>query len=152
MAEFDRSSSAGHLLNLAARRASRLVGRRLERLGIAPAQLSVLLELAATPSATQRELADALGVEQPTMARTVSRMQRDGLVDVIDDAADRRRRPVTLTSAARALVADAERAADAANEELLAPLDAGERTRLVLLLRSMLAPDGDTDPAEGSSD
>jgi DNA-binding MarR family transcriptional regulator len=53
--------------------------------------------LAATPGLTQRELAEQLGIEGPTMARHLDRLERDGVVTRSRDAADRRALRVELT-------------------------------------------------------
>jgi len=53
--------------------------------------------LADTPGLTQRALADQLGIEGPTMARHVDRLERDGVVTRTRDAADRRALRVALT-------------------------------------------------------
>src|SRR5262245_12662371 len=53
--------------------------------------------LAETPGLTQRQLADQLGIEGPTMARHLDRLERDGVVTRIRDAADRRVLRVHLT-------------------------------------------------------
>ncbi len=54
--------------------------RRIQPLGLAPAQLMVLLEHWDEDGLTQRDLMTRLGVEQATMANTLKRMERDGLI------------------------------------------------------------------------
>jgi DNA-binding MarR family transcriptional regulator len=56
------------------------------------------------------ELADAVGVSQPAVTRTVTRLARDGLVTVASEATDRRRRSVQLTEAGDEVVARAREA------------------------------------------
>jgi DNA-binding MarR family transcriptional regulator len=48
---------------------------------------------------TVGQLADAVGVSQPAVTRTVTRLAHDGLVTVASEASDRRRRSVQLTEA-----------------------------------------------------
>jgi DNA-binding MarR family transcriptional regulator len=46
--------------------------------------------VAATPGLSQRELADQMGVEGPTMARHLDRLEADGIVARTRDTQDRR--------------------------------------------------------------
>jgi MarR family transcriptional regulator for hemolysin len=50
-----------------------------------------------TPDLAQRQHADQLGIEGPTMARHIDRLERDGLVTRTRDVADRRVQRVRLT-------------------------------------------------------
>ena len=78
--DFDRKESAAYLANLLAKGASRALQARADGAGFAPGQFPVLLELWSGDGLTQRELLDGLDIEQATMANTLSRMERDGLV------------------------------------------------------------------------
>ena len=59
---------------------------------------------------TVGELADAVGVSQPAVTRSVTRMSQQGLVTVASESADRRRRSVRLTEAGDEVVARARAA------------------------------------------
>lgn len=59
--------------------------------------------LTASPGLTQRELAGRLGIEAPTMARHLDRLDRDGIVTRTRDASDRRMLRVHLTAKGEAL-------------------------------------------------
>jgi len=78
-----------------------LTGAALSRIGVTTGQLPVLLVLFEEDGLTQAELARAVGIEQPTMALTLRRMERDGLVTRTRDASDARRSHVKLTAAAK---------------------------------------------------
>ncbi|MGB9280585.1 MAG: MarR family winged helix-turn-helix transcriptional regulator [Pseudonocardiaceae bacterium] len=52
---------------------------------------------------TQRELCELVRIEQPTMANTLQRMERDNLIRREPDPADGRRTRVVLTTRARDL-------------------------------------------------
>ncbi|MCF8500760.1 MAG: MarR family transcriptional regulator, partial [Rhodospirillum sp.] len=67
----------------------------------------VLLQLWAKDGQFQSELLKAIKVEQPTLANTLSRMERDGLVRREADSEDRRRSRVYLTDRAREIERDA---------------------------------------------
>jgi MarR family transcriptional regulator for hemolysin len=55
------------------------------------------------PGLTQRELADELGIEGPTIARHLERLERDGVVRRVSDDTDRRVLRVDLTDEGRVL-------------------------------------------------
>src|SRR5688500_17816857 len=85
-----REESAGYMTNWAARLFARRIERRLQPFGIAPAYLPVIFALANGGALSQKELVGRAAVEQPTMAATLSRMERDGLVQKKADPQDRR--------------------------------------------------------------
>ena len=113
---------------------SRLVERELRsefaRFGVQPGQLPVLLSLYEHDGLTQAELASSIGVEQPTMAATLGRMERQGLVARSPDADDGRRVDVHLTTSARQLERPLTDAVRAVNRRALRGLSADERTLL----------------------
>jgi DNA-binding MarR family transcriptional regulator len=135
---FDRETSLGHLLHLAARQSARRLEVRLAPTGLRPAQLSVLLELAGSDGLTQRNLHERLSVEQATMAQTLARLKRDGWAAPGPHEHDRRASRWWLTDAGRAVLPAARRAAAAANREALTRLAAQDRDRLVLLLQQLV--------------
>ena len=63
-----------------ARLYARALDRRLRRLGISSGQAPVILALEAGDALSQKALTEIAAVEQPTMAATLSRMERDGLI------------------------------------------------------------------------
>lgn len=135
---FEREKSAGYLVNYAAR----LFGRRLHGaiapLGLAPAQFLVLLELWEEDGLTQADLVSRLNVEQATLANTMSRMERDGLVERREKRGDRRARLIYLTDKARALEDEAKRNAAQINAFALAGLEEGERDQFLEALERVI--------------
>ena len=135
---FEREKSAGYLVNYAAR----LFGRRLHGaiapLGLAPAQFLVLLELWEGDGLTQADLVSRLNVEQATLANTMSRMERDGLVERREKRGDRRARLIYLTDKARGLEDAAKRNAAQINAFALAGLEEGERARFLEALERVI--------------
>jgi DNA-binding MarR family transcriptional regulator len=55
------------------------------------------------PDSTQAELSRLVGIEQPTMAITLRRMERDGLIERKPDPDHGRRNHVTLSAKGRKL-------------------------------------------------
>lgn len=134
-----RETSAGYMANWAARLFSRELERQLAPTGIAPAYMPVLFALADGSTLTQKELARRAAVEQPTMAATLKRMERDGMIYRRQDPGDKRSALVALTPLALGKVETVERVVTAINALALEQLDAGERRQFLSLLGRVIA-------------
>ncbi|AJE46121.1 MarR family winged helix-turn-helix transcriptional regulator [Celeribacter indicus] len=77
-----------------------LFDARTGEYGLTQARARVLLLLARNAPMTQAELADALDVERPTMARLIDAMEGSGLLRRETCFEDRRQRNISLTEAA----------------------------------------------------
>ena len=88
--------SMGYMLNWGARLVRRLADRRMKTLGLSAGHLPVINSLAENEPMSQKALAAYASIEQPTMAATLARMERDGLVERQPDPQElvRRRRGV----------------------------------------------------------
>ncbi|MBZ4022803.1 MarR family transcriptional regulator [Rhodobacter sp. TJ_12] len=135
---FDKSVSAGFLANLMARLFENRLAAAIRPLGLAPAQFMTLLELWAEEGLTQAELVARLAVEQATMAGTLARMERDGLIERRPHPNDRRAQTLHLTERARALQGPATEAAQAVNARALAGLDPAEQAHFLDLMRGVI--------------
>ena len=93
--KFVREQSSGYLTNWAARLFARAIERRLAGGNSGP--MPVFFALQDGSAMTQKALAQLAAVEQPTMANTLNRMERDGLVMRTPDPNDRRSAQVSLT-------------------------------------------------------
>lgn len=136
---FSKNKSAGYLANHMARLFAAGLQKRLHPLGIAPAQFMVLLELWLEDGLTQRDLLDRLDVEQATMANTLARMQRDGLITRDPSKHDKRARIIRLTDKARALQGPAQAAAQAQNAAALSGLSPAEQAQLIHLMQQVIS-------------
>lgn len=137
--EFAKTHSAGFLANHMARLFANGLQRRLKVLGLAPAQFMVLLELWEEDGLTQAALVERLDVEQATMANTLTRMERDGLIQRKPSQSDKRSKLVFLTQKAQMLQQDATEAAAAQNAEALAGLAQDEREALLKLMQKVIS-------------
>jgi DNA-binding MarR family transcriptional regulator len=111
--------------------------RAVRPLDIGAQQFIVLKQLQVLGSCSQGELADALGIDYSNLAGVTGELYRRGLIARSRDEADRRRYVVELTDAGRQLLADADGAILAADEDMLAALGDDERDQLWELLRRM---------------
>lgn len=131
----DPQPLATELISALARRVSFEFGGQLAPLGFTPAQYAVIDFLFDNRgSATQAEIARSVGVEQPTMAATLRRMERDNLIVRVADPSDGRQSFVSPTPSVRrkrARLAAAHRRVEAA---MLARLGESEQADLKRLL------------------
>ena len=133
--QFDHKSSAGYLVNHMARLFFEELRLRIKHLGIVPGQFPALLELWVEDGQTQRELVEKLDIEQATMANTLNRMERDGLISREDHPSDGRAKIIRLTQKAQDIRADAYAAANSVNEKALADLSAREKDHFIDLMQ-----------------
>lgn len=114
----------GHFL-LIARAWRRAADLRLAPLGLSHATAAPLLLLRQRPGAgcRQHELAQALGIEQPSLVRLLDQLGRAGLVERRGDPADRRAKLLTLTAAGAAAAARADAVLEQLRAELLRDAD-----------------------------
>lgn len=142
---FDREQSSGYLTNWAARLFARAMDRRLAPLGLSAAYMPVFFALAGDEALPQKALAEAAAVEQPTMAATLKRMERDGLIERRAHPTDGRAALISLTPLAREKLQAVQAAGRSINAIAMAPLTAAERRLYLELLRKVvgaLAEDG----------
>ena len=136
---FDRMDSATYLASLLAKSFSRALQERGQKLGFAPGQFPVLLELWSEEGLTQKQLLDRLDIEQATMANTLARMERDGLILRKKHPTDKRALQIFLTDKARAMEAEAKAAAIAADQSLLSGVRHFEREVMLEYMRMAIA-------------
>jgi DNA-binding MarR family transcriptional regulator len=136
---FDRHRSPGHVVNYLARLFAKALYRRIGLHGVTRGQFPVLLVLWEQEGTTQAELAERLAVEQPTMAGTLKRMERDGLIRRVPDPADRRQARIRLTPRGRQLEEALTTSARETNAVAMEGLSAADSARLMSLVGRMVA-------------
>lgn len=133
-------------------RAARLVGRAFDEAlgeagGTVPVWL-VLLNLKIRPSASQRELAEAVGVREATLTHHLNAMESDGLVTRRRDERNRRVHVVEVTPAGEAAFIRLAEAATAFDQRLRHGLTDRDLAGLGELLQRLVAnTDGELDGA-----
>jgi DNA-binding MarR family transcriptional regulator len=93
----DTNKSIGYLLRDTARRILADLTTRLGPHGITLPQYFVLRELWQEEGLTQREVANRVGVLEPTMVTTLDALERLGLIARVRSTTDRRKTHVQLT-------------------------------------------------------
>ncbi len=131
---FSKDTSAGYLINDLARRFASLLQARIRPMGLSTGVFPVMVQLWEQDGLTQAELVRRIGVEQATMANTLARMQRDGLIERRRSLADGRVQEIRLTDLSRKLRAPALDAALDVNATALSGLSEEERDQFLMLL------------------
>ncbi|MHA1522773.1 MAG: MarR family winged helix-turn-helix transcriptional regulator [Alphaproteobacteria bacterium] len=135
---FNKLRSAGYLANHMARLFARGLQQRVQPLGLAPAQFMTLLELWNEDGLTQKQLVSRLDVEQATMANTIARMERDGLVERKAHPKDRRAQSIFLTAKSKDVKRNAVEAAKRQNQTALAGFSADERSAFLQYMHRVI--------------
>jgi MarR family transcriptional regulator for hemolysin len=104
--------------------------RRLVGLGLSQARWLVLLHLSRFEELpTQRELAQSVGVEGPTLARLLDSLEAQGLVSRQAVPEDRRAKKISLSPPAQPLIEKIEAISTQLRKELFAGIDEEELRR-----------------------
>lgn len=130
--------SAAYLASQMAKGFARALQQRAAKLGFSPGQFPILLELWSEDGLTQKQLLERVDIEQATMANTLSRMERDGLVERRPHPSDKRAQLIFLTDKAAAIQTEAIEAATAADTDLLKNFRSFERELLLEYIRRIL--------------
>ncbi|MFD1939849.1 MULTISPECIES: MarR family winged helix-turn-helix transcriptional regulator [Nonomuraea] len=139
MTSLPRRSSLGYQVNHLARLLANGLRANISGTGVTPGQFAQLLALYEEDGLTQQELCDRVRIDQSTMAHTLNRMQRDGLIVRTTDPEDRRRSRYTLTERARQIQDALAEGARAANAQALDGIDQEEIDAFMRTLGRMIA-------------
>ncbi|MBS0989900.1 MarR family transcriptional regulator [Acetobacter fabarum] len=133
-----REQSLGYMVNWAARLFAREMDEALRPFGLMSGQLPVIFALADGKPQPQRELVRLAAVEQSTMAKTLARMERDGLIQRTPDPNDRRSALISLSSSAANRLPDISAAVAAINARSHMHLTVENGELLLNLLRQVI--------------
>lgn len=122
------------LLSQGALHAHRLVAEALAEDDVRKHHFTVLLALEEEGSSSQAALGRRLGIDRSDLHGVLNDLEQDGLVARLRDEQDRRRNVVELTAAGAEALVRLEARVRAAQERLLEPLSADERTALLASL------------------
>ncbi|MDQ3430267.1 MAG: MarR family winged helix-turn-helix transcriptional regulator [Actinomycetota bacterium] len=126
------------LMTRAAARAHRLVSEGMAFAGARGYHYRLLAALAESGPASQAELGRRSGINRSDVVASVNELAEAGCVERTTDPADRRRNIVTMTPAGVRQLGRLDGVLAEIQDELLAPLSAGERDQLMRLLSRIL--------------
>ncbi|NDU71880.1 MarR family transcriptional regulator [Actinomadura sp. DSM 109109] len=132
-----RHVALGMLLAGAHNRSRKAMNDELRALGIDVRGFGMLLALELYGASSQRRLIDLTGIDKSTMVRVVDELEDGGLVRRERAPHDRRAHAISLTPEGARTLESARRAGGEVGERLFGGLGAGERDRLVALLRQV---------------
>jgi MarR family transcriptional regulator, transcriptional regulator for hemolysin len=134
-------------------RTAKLLSRAFEQeLALAGGSLPtwlILLSLKSRSWRTQRELAEALGIEGPTLTHHLAGLERAGLVRRTRDLDNRRVQRVELTEAGDATFHRLRRAASSFDQRLRSGLEDSQIQQLRELLAQLLSNVSSDEPSVG---
>lgn len=86
------------------------------------------------PEQSQIQLAKAIGIEQPSLVRTLDQLEEKGLITRTTCASDRRAKRIKLTEAATPIISQVEHVISATREDVLAGISQDEIDRIIKLI------------------
>ncbi len=95
-----KDKSLGYVFHYNTRICMALLQERIKQHGVAVGQFPILVHLWEEQGITQKALCELIRVEQPTLANTLKRMERDELITRVPDKDDRRQWRIYLTQRA----------------------------------------------------
>lgn len=137
----------GYRINLLARLMAQALKTHTMAEGVLPGQYPLLAELWGEDGLTQKELVERVRIEQSTIAHTLKRMERDGLVDRRPCPTDGRLVRHWLTPRGRAVQSIVQTGIASVNERAIHSLPQADVAQVVDTLDAMIAnldPAGDT--------
>lgn len=142
--------SFGFALSRLARQWRRHLDARLAPQGISYARWVTLIYLQRMGEGMpQRELADLMGIEAPTLVRTLDQLERLGLIERRPHPQDRRAKTVHLSAAASRDLAAFSQAAATVRAELLEGIDDSELEACCSVLERVLGNARRLDQSDG---
>jgi DNA-binding MarR family transcriptional regulator len=107
-------------------------------LGIVVGQFPILLELWQKDGVSQKQLLENIDVEQATLANTLNRMERDGLIKRTKSQTDARIQLIWLTDKAAAIKDQAHGVAFGINTKALQNITQQEREMFMDVMRRII--------------
>ena len=121
----------------AARSLARLFDEALRPFGLTNGQFSLLMSLNRPEPPQMRAVADLLAMDRTTLTAALKPLERQGLLTIAVDPADRRGRRLSLTEAGRAALSAAMPVWEKTHADLEALLPDGDPERLRRDLRAL---------------
>ncbi|WP_435926618.1 transcriptional regulator SlyA [Dryocola sp. BD613] len=112
-----------------------LIDHRLKPLGLTQTHWVTLHNIhQLPPEQSQIQLAKAIGIEQPSLVRTLDQLEEKGLISRQTCANDRRAKRIGLTERATPIITEMENVIDKTRGEILSGISAEELSLLVNLI------------------
>ncbi|ACN17014.1 HTH-type transcriptional regulator (MArR family protein) [Desulforapulum autotrophicum HRM2] len=129
-----KEKSLGFTLHYTTRMAMALLQERIKRHNVAVGQFPILAHLWEEQGITQKALCDLIRVEQPTLANTLKRMERDGLIKRVPDKEDKRQWRIYMTQRALDIKDALQEASRSVNEIINGGMNETEQKEFMRLI------------------
>ena len=130
------ASHTGFLISRMGMVAQRQFSERVGCLGLTPRMWGALNVLDSEGAISQHALCKGIGIDPSSMVATIDELEEKGLVERRRHPQDRRAHALHVTAKGRRVLTQGRELAQAAQDDLLAPLSREERAQLhALLLR-----------------
>jgi MarR family transcriptional regulator, transcriptional regulator for hemolysin len=124
---------------MAGRRWRALIDDHLRQMGHSASRMEAMASIAYAPACTtQIQIAKRVGIEGPTLTRTLDLLEADGLVARLADPQDRRNKHMKLTRAGYEALADMFKATGRLRDALFAGIAPGEIAQTDSFLRGLI--------------
>lgn len=112
-----------------------VIDNRLKPLGLTQTLWVTLHNISQLPpEQSQIQLAKAIGVEQPSLVRTLDQLEKKGLISRTPCAEDRRAKRITLTDKATPVIEELEGVIKRSREDIMRGLSENDITLMVSLI------------------
>lgn len=128
----------GHLIRRLQQIASALFLDQAKAFDITPVQYAALVAIKNHPGLDQTTLCNEIALDRSTIGDVVGRLERRGLINRTNGAADRRTKSLQITAAGSRMIRDIEPAVEATQQLILAPLKPNERSVFMQMLKHLV--------------
>ncbi|OCP00694.1 MarR family transcriptional regulator [Ensifer sp. LC13] len=124
-------------LSLVNRKLRAVFDARVKERGLTLSRARALFALTRKDGLNQRELADELDIETPTLVRLLDGMEKQGFIERRVEASDRRAKQIHMTAFGRNVADDILRLADEIRAEVLRGVDTDELAVTLRVVRAI---------------
>ncbi|WP_426231861.1 MarR family winged helix-turn-helix transcriptional regulator [Pararhizobium sp. DWP3-4] len=115
-----------------------LFDARVKERGLTLSRAKALFALSKRDGLNQRELADELGIETPTIVRLLDGMEKQGFIERRVEATDRRAKQIHMTARGRDIAGEIDKLACEIREQVLGGVDNKDKA-IALQVVSLMA-------------
>jgi MarR family transcriptional regulator, transcriptional regulator for hemolysin len=114
-----------------------LFDARVKERGLTLSRARALFALSKRDGLNQRELADELGIETPTIVRLLDGMEKQGFIERRVEASDRRAKQIHMTARGRDIAGEIDKLACEIREQVLGGVDATDKATALQVVSLM---------------
>ncbi len=129
--------SIGRLIKKIALAGESYIGSRLENMGIGRGQFHILMAIIKHGAETQAEIADILGTDKSSVARTIMKLVDDGIIERHRQEENRRAYRIRLTQKGENLKKELSQLLTSWTDKITQGMDEAERKQLYSYLEKI---------------